>query len=230
MLPNPFSLDARRRRLLKKAPAGPLKDFLSVPFPAPRTPVRQVPILALDFETTGLDPEGDHLLSVGHVEIVSGRVELVTACHRIVRSPHPLDGGNVAIHQLTDDQIAAGLPLEQVMDELLRKLAGKVLLAHNARIETGFLRAICRRLYGLAPVFPVIDTLALARRRLEATGQPIQGNELRLFNLRAARNLPRYRAHDALCDAIATAELFIVQVGNRAGRRVPPLQNFLTGH
>jgi len=224
---NPFSLDARRERLARKAPSGPLRAFLSTAFPSPHTPIDRVPILAVDFETTGLDPARDHLLSVGRVEIVRGRVELRTARHQVIQSRRALAGDNVAIHQLTDDQVAEGRPLDAVITDLLRELAGKVLLAHHAAVETGFLKEACRRLYGMAPLFPVIDTLHLAKRQLERRNQPYQGSELRLFNLREKYGLPRYRAHNALCDAIATAELFLVQAANSRGRRAPPLKNFL---
>ena len=224
---NPFGLEARRRRLARKAPPGPLRDYLATPFPAPATPLDQVTILALDFETTGLDPERDHLLSVGDVAIVHGRIELATARHQVVRSHRALDGANVAIHQLTDDQVARGAPFEAVIGGLLQRLAGKVLLAHHAAVETGFLKAACRRLYGMAPLFPVIDTLVLARRNLERRNQPLTEGALRLFNLREQHGLPRYQAHNALCDAIAAAELFLVQVAQGNHCKPPPLKTFL---
>jgi len=227
MFLNPFGLDARRQRLVRKAPPGPLRDFLSTPFPPPGRPVAETPLLAVDFETTGLDPRKAHLLSVGCVAIDRARIELSTACHRLVRSTRKLEENNVAVHQLTDDQVSAGEPLEQVIAELLGRLAGRVLLAHHAVVEAGFLKTACRRLYGMTPLFPVIDTLRLARRRLERRNQPYQEGELRLFNLRERYGLPRYRAHNALCDAIATAELFLVQAGEGGGRRPPPLKNFL---
>ncbi len=225
---NPFSPDARRRRLARKAPPGPLRNYLETPFPDPRKPVAESPILSIDFETTGLDPQRDHLLSVGHVEIVHGRVELATARHQVILSRRPLAGENVSIHGITDDQVAAGEPLEKVLPELLEALSGKVLLAHHAAVETGFLKATCLRLYGLAPLFLVIDTLQIARRTLEQRNQPYQGGDLRLFNLRRELGLPAYQAHNALCDAIATAELFLAQVAASGGRRAPPLKNFLT--
>ncbi len=227
MFSNPFGLDARRRRLLKRAPAGPLRDFLSVPFPAPDTPIDRVPILSVDFETTGLDPRRDRLLSIGCVQVERARVELASACHLVVRGAPALETRNVAVHQITDDQVAAGLSPEEAVGRLLERLAGRVMLAHHARVERGFLQATCRKLWGLAPVWPVIDTLHLARRTLERRSRPPQGSELRLFNLRQAEGLPRYKAHNALCDAIATAELFLVQVEQARHRRPPPLRRFL---
>ena len=63
---------------------------------------------------------------------------------------------------------------------------------------------------------PVIDTQVLAKRRFERNNVPYQGKDLRLFNLRKSFNLPVYKAHNALLDAIATAELFLLMVKNFA--------------
>jgi DNA polymerase-3 subunit epsilon len=46
--------EAQQKRMLKRAPEGPLRDFLSVPFPTLYTPFDHTPILSVDFETTGL--------------------------------------------------------------------------------------------------------------------------------------------------------------------------------
>jgi len=48
------------------------------------------------------------------------------------------------------------------MPILLERLAGKVMLVHNARIEQGFINKICQTLYGCDFVIPTIDTQALA--------------------------------------------------------------------
>jgi len=45
--------------------------------------------------------------------------------------------------------------------------------------------------------------------------------------LREQHGLPRYQAHNALCDAIAAAELFLVQVAQGNHRKPPPLKIFL---
>ena len=44
-------------------------DYLRIPFPARGTQVNQLVFLAVDLETTGLDPQRDEILSIGHVPI-----------------------------------------------------------------------------------------------------------------------------------------------------------------
>ncbi|BAO43989.1 exonuclease domain-containing protein [Thiolapillus brandeum] len=222
-----FNLDQKRKKLLEQAPEGPMKNFLGTEFPHRKLPIHDVPLLAMDFETTGLDANKDHLLSVGHVELLHEKLLLGSARHQIIRSNREMADENISIHHITHDQVADGMGLEKVVESILEALSGKVLLAHHAKVEIGFLQQACRRLYGMAPVLPAIDTMQIARKRLERLQQPIQANELRLFNLRSKYGLPPYRAHNALMDAIATGELFLAQLAHGSYSKSPPLKNFL---
>ena len=203
--------EAQRKRMLARAPKGPLHGFLSVPFPLLYTPVDQIPILAVDFETTGLDAIQDKLLSVGCVELNQRQIKVGTSYHQIIQTQGSLKADNVTIHQITDDQKDQGKPLAEVVAELLKMLAGKVMLVHFARIERQFLQQACIELYGMAPVFPMIDTLVIANKR-DVAYDP---SELRLPALRAKYQLPNHYAHNALNDAIATAELLLAQISER---------------
>lgn len=207
--------EAKRKRQLKKVPSGPLHDFLSVPFPALDTPFAELPILAVDFETTGLDAKLDKLLSVGFVSLEQEQIKLNSSYHQIIKTETQLQESNVIIHQITDDQKDQGQPLHTVVEKLLKALAGKIMLVHFARIERQFLQQACLELYGLAPNFPMIDTLVVAKRQLDKRDVAYDPSELRLSNLRHQYKLPDHHGHDALNDAVATAELLLAQMANR---------------
>ena len=212
--------ESKRKQLLKKAPEGALRDFLSVPLPDLKTPIDKVNILAVDFETTGLDAKQDKLLSVGFVALKQQQISLNSSYHQIIKTKEQLQESNVIIHHITDSQKEQGKALATVVETLLQALAGKVMLVHFARIEKQFLTQACLELYGMAPVFPMIDTLALAKRRLDKRDVAYDPSELRLANLRQNFKLPDHHAHNALNDAIATAELFMAQMSkaNKDGK------------
>ncbi len=208
--------EIERKRDLLRAPKGPLKDFLAVPFPSVNSLLNETKILAVDFETTGLDAVQDKLLSVGFVELSQQQIHLSSCYHQVINTQQKLKADNVIIHQITDQQRRQGLPLECVIETLLAALAGKVMLVHFARIEREFLRQACLELYGVAPTFPIIDTLFLAKRRMDKKDVAYDPSELRLAKLRASYQLPQYYGHNALNDAIATAELFLAQTSRYA--------------
>lgn len=214
--------EERRQRALRSAAPGPLRDHLAVPLPDPATPLADLRLLALDLETTGLDPRTDRVLSLGWVPVDGGSIVLGGARRFVVRDEGAAgagDGGGVGqsatVHGLTDDALAAGVPLADAVAALLEALAGRVLLAHFARIETGFVAAACERLWGGAPAFAVVDTFDLEGRALSgqrgARGQEPEPGALRLWAVRERRGLPVYRAHEALTDALACAELYLAQ-------------------
>ncbi len=222
-----FSEKSKRKKQLENAPEGPLKQYLSVPLPDIGQDIDEIELLALDFETSGLNAAKDSVLSIGHVEMAAGEIRLATAHHQLLKSHQALPEESVIIHSITDDQSAAGLEFEDAIGQLLQTLTGKVMVAHNAKVETGFLVVACQKLYGVKPFFPAIDTMMIAKRWMERRNKEIGQGDLRLFNLRKQYNLPVYQAHNALSDAIATAELFQAQLAHMDSRKALPLKQFL---
>lgn len=218
--------DLRRRTLLAAAPGGALERYLATPFPSPRLDYREVRFLALDFETTGLNPKRGAILSFGYLSVEGARIRLSEANCGLVRSTRAVEK-SATIHGIFDDALAEGLAPKAALDAVLTALTGRALLVHHAPIELGFLNAACRRHYGSPFVARTVDTLALARRRLERRAQPFGAEALRLYALREQRGLPRYRGHDALTDALATAELFLTVAAEMAQSERLPLRRLL---
>lgn len=205
-------LDKQRQYCLKKAPDGALKHYLSVPLPDKSTPIKDLDILSLDFETTGLNAIFDQLLSIGFVNIHQGRIELADCYHQVIKTKGKLKKSNVAVHQITDFEKDRGAELKAGVDKLLYAMAGKVVLVHFAQIERSFLQQACFEIYGIKPPLLMIDTLAIAKKRFDMSDVPYHPSKLRLVNLRQEYQLPGFYAHNALNDAIATGELLLAEL------------------
>ena len=208
------SPEQQREKALRVAVPGPLHAYLSVPAPGADTPLDDLRLLAVDIETTGLDPRRDRVLSIGWLPVDGGRIELGGAGRVVVRdSGGPAGVGQSAtVHGLTDDRLARGVAVDDAVARLLEALAGRVLLAHFAQIETEFLAAVCERAWGAGMPCVVVDTFELERRLVAGPwgAEPARG-ALRLWTARERRGLPVYRAHEALTDALACAELYLAQ-------------------
>lgn len=222
-----FGLEARRNRLLRKAPPGPVRDYLSHPFPNRRTDYREVEYVAVDFETTGLNPKHDHILSIGLVVVRGTSIDLTGAEYRLVRTSRAIPEASAVIHQITDEQAAQGGAISSAMAHLLEVLRGRVMIAHYAAVEGRFIAAVCANLYQSKILIPTVDTQEVAMRWLQRQNQPITPSAMRLHALRQRYNLPRYPAHNALSDAVAAAELFLAQAAYRDGGQGLPLGEFL---
>nr|CRH04855.1 Putative exonuclease, RNase T and DNA polymerase III [Candidatus Magnetococcus massalia] len=218
MLFRRYLLELRRKRLLQKATDPVVKEFLSHPIPDGNLDYRQLPLMAIDLETTGLDPRKAEMLSVGFAPIYDGRVQLSQAEHLLISPERGVGDESATIHGILDDHADEhGSPLAEVLPKVLKRLAGHVLVAHHAPIEYNFLSYACRKVYGIKPVIPFIDTLVLEKQILDRRSHTFEPGALRLFTSRNRYNLPRYAAHDALSDAIACGELFLAQADYQAG-------------
>ncbi|MBU2880647.1 DNA polymerase III subunit epsilon [Psychrosphaera sp. B3R10] len=207
-----LSAEQQRKRALRRVPEGALKEYLSVPFPDKNATISELTLLSVDFETTGLNAMTHQLLSIGSIEIDGGKIKLASSCHNIIKTKGKLEANNVVVHQITDSEKEQGIELKTAVDQLLLALAGKVMLVHYAKIERQFLRQVCFELYGVRPPLMMIDTLLLAKKRLDIGGQHYDPSIFRLESLRQSFQLPSYHAHNALNDAIATSELFLAEI------------------
>ncbi len=186
-----------------------MRDYLAAPLAGCAGPANAAEYLSLDLETTGLDAKRDHILSMGYVIVSQGRIRLASAGHHLIWTDRDIPGDSAIIHGITDDMSAGGEPLIEVLPEILAQLRGRFLLAHHARIEVGFLDQACRDIYGVPLIVSTVDTLERAKALFDRRHVSYQAGDLRLHALRERYKLPRYRAHNALSDAVATAELFL---------------------
>ncbi len=193
--------------------------YESTPEPAPSTPWRDATFSVIDFELTGLDLAVHEIVSFATVTVTGGTVRLADARYRIVRPRRMPDAASVRIHGLRESDLAAAPPLEEVLDDLLEALTGRVLVAHVARVEEGFLRAALET-RGLALRNSFVDTAALAlelRRRRhrpplggarsEPSGTAVSSPGL--ADVARSLGLPVHRPHHADGDALTTAQVFI---------------------
>jgi len=192
-------------------------------------PLAELPLVALDLETTGLDPVRDGIVSVALVPMAGGIIRTSQARQWVVRPRLPFGDASMALHGITHTQIEEAPDLEAVLDELLPALAGRVVVAHCVAIERQFLaRALLSRL-GEGIAFPAIDTMELEARwrlaqrlswRERLLGRRAPPISIRLAASRQRHRLPRYGLHHAATDALACAELLQAQLAQHGGAQV----------
>ncbi|MCO7188483.1 MULTISPECIES: 3'-5' exonuclease [unclassified Pseudoalteromonas] len=195
-----------------------LRAFYNAGVQAPETPVSQARFVALDFETTGLDHETDDIVSVGLVPFDARRIYCRDAKHWIIKPATPLHTESVVVHQITHSQVSDAPDLEDILEELLACLAGRVIVVHYRHIERLFFNQTLMQRLGEGIEFPLIDTMMIEHQVETArqtfwqrfTRQPI--SSIRLADSRKRYGLPYYIAHHALSDALATAELLQAQL------------------
>ncbi|HET7202257.1 MAG TPA: exonuclease domain-containing protein [Steroidobacteraceae bacterium] len=195
--------------------------------PSLRARVADVETIALDFETTGLDAQRDHVIAAGWVRIRGDRIVMASAREVHVRTHGPDGVGQSAvIHGILDSDLEHAASGETLLEQLLPDVAGCVVVAHAAAIERAFLAALLRRLGGVPLPNPFIDTMALERRLIEGAGGSVRElhGDLTMDACRGRHGLPDHQRHSAGADAVACAELFIAQVAQLGGAGIVRLR------
>jgi DNA polymerase-3 subunit epsilon len=173
---------------------------------------------SLDLETGGLDPKRDAILSVGMVPVEHGVIRYGDSWESLVRPNlgDAISASSIQAHQLVPDEVRDAPPLADVLADIGRRVdGGAVLLVHQASIDVRFLRRAFEQCEMSWPRPLVVDTVDLLLKMVkkERFMNPSARDGDPVLNLAAARarfGLPDYHAHDALTDAVATAELFLV--------------------
>jgi DNA polymerase III subunit epsilon len=170
-------------------------------------PWRKAAYASLDFETTGLDLEGDDIISFGVIPIVRGRIVLGRSTYREVRPDRPLKPASIAVHGLRPIDLETASSFGTVVGDLHDALAGRYVLAWAAKIEAAFLA----RAFGRRPSWwrkQIIDVLRLAV--LVDGSQAGRSQDFSLSAVAERLGVPVERPHHALDDALTTAQVFLV--------------------
>jgi DNA polymerase-3 subunit epsilon len=221
-----LGLALRRMWYSKKVAGTALQKTWSTSTPTGAMDWRDVSFLVCDAEMSSLDVTDGELLSLGWVFIDHGAVVLESARHYLVKASNSV-GQSAAIHQLRDCELEEGLSESELLDNFLGAAAGRILVFHNAALDIAFLNQLSCRAFGAPVLMPCADTLLMEQAILRRRDAVIQPADLRLQACRERYNLPNYPAHNALLDALATAELLIAQAKHRGGEGLFPLRNFL---
>ena len=166
---------------------------------------RLAELVALDFEATGLDLQRDKIISFGAVPIRGARVEVGASVYQIVDPEEvPPSPESIVIHGLRPMDLAGAPSIEAARKTLSDALDGRFLVTWWAPVEAGFLdrifggglRSWRRRAIDVRELLIVLEGPSVAQLTLSQAADRF--------------GVPVATAHNALDDALVTAQLFLV--------------------
>jgi DNA polymerase-3 subunit epsilon len=194
--------------------------------PSGRLPWRSARYCAVDLELTGLDPRTDAIISFGAIPIEDGRARPGEAVEGKVRLERAMDEASIRVHGLRSVDLENAPELDVAIDPLLGALAGTIPVVHFAEVERRFLGRALRR-QGLRLRHPIVDTSVLGAIWLHDR-DGAQPQRIMLSELAAALDLPAHQPHNALGDALTTAEIFIVLATHLDATRSETVRSLVT--
>lgn len=154
----------------------------------------------VDVETTGTRfSRGDRVTELAIVTLSGGEVEV--AFETLVNPERPIPSFVQSLTRITNDMVRDQPTFDEIADDVLASLAGRVFVAHNAPFDWGFLSSEMRRTRDLDLEGTRLCTVRLARRLLPGL------RSRRLDSVAAFLGVEIAGRHRARGDALATAHI-----------------------
>ena len=159
----------------------------------------------LDVETTGLSPEvGDRVVEIAILRLRPDGV--VTDEFTTLVNPQR-DVGPSWVHGLLPDDVATAPTFHEIAGDVLARLRGMIVVAHNTAFDLGFLSAELTAEGVFLPVLPSLCTLKLSYRL-----HPTLLNH-KLTTCCEAAGVEETGSHSAMNDARITERLLMTYIG-----------------
>jgi ATP-dependent DNA helicase DinG len=153
-------------------------------------------IVALDIETTGLDPQNDVILEIGAVRFNGKRIEAEWST--LINPGRPIPTFITQLTGITNEMVRNAPLLKAVLDDLVNFVGNSPVLGHSVRFDLSFLGR-----YGALQLNEYLDTYDLAAVLLPTASR------YNLGALAQSLGIPIQNAHRALDDARTTYAVFL---------------------
>lgn len=155
--------------------------------------------IALDLETTGLNPKSDKIIEIGMVKVLEGRV--TDTYSRLLNPGRCLEERIVGITGITDEMLSDTLPVAEFLEEIMDFATDLPILGHQIIFDYSFLKKAAVN-KGLSFEREGLDTLFLCRLFMPAQQKKNLAHACEYFHIKMEG------AHRALWDAMASHLLY----------------------
>lgn len=169
--------------------------------------------IALDLETTGKDKEEDRIIQIALVKVENG--EIVDTYNKFVNPKKHISAEASEVNGIYDSDVKNEKTIKQLFPEIFDFIGNLPIVAHNASFDMGFLRNEWYRYFDdNFPKHKDICTMKLWKtlyNHFQEENPPSSKLSTLVTNLLNEEDIKNYyeNNHDACCDAIATAKVFM---------------------
>lgn len=166
-------------------------------------------VIALDCETTGLNPRSDHIVAIAAVRIEGNRLLTSERFEALVRPDSPPTAGSIKIHQLRAADVEHGQPMYKIIPDLLHFIGGRPLVGYYIDFDVRMLNKY---------VFPYLEA-SLPNVRIDiselyfalkyAVARQETGFDLSFASILSDLKIPLVGQHDALSDVVMTGMAYL---------------------
>jgi DNA polymerase III subunit epsilon len=165
--------------------------------------------IALDCETTGLNPRVDDIITIAAVKIRGNRILTSERFEAIVRPDKKPTSDSIKVHQLRAQDVESGALMFRVLPDLLRFIGGRPIIGYYIDFDMRMLdKYILRQIQTKLPN-PRIEVSEMYYACKYKGAPPNTVYDLRFTSILADLGIPNLEQHDALNDTIMTAMVYL---------------------
>lgn len=191
-----------------------LDEWTALPRAAPKLPLNGSRCVVVDVETSGLNLWEDRLISIGAVAVVNGKIDLGDSFYVVLQQATASCKENILLHGIGGAAQSEGVPAPDALLDFLDYLRKDPLVAFHVTFDQTMIRRAMRSYLGfsfrhswsdMAYVMPALNPDLAARFRS-------------LDDWNSHFDIHNEARHNALADALVTAQLFqvgMVQAGKK---------------
>jgi len=214
-----------RASALSAGQAADLAAYHAQPIVAGSSPFDNLRFVVVDVETTGLNPYTDRLISIGAITVVSHKVRLDESIEVVLRQPQASTRNNILIHGIDGTTQLDGLEPAAALLAFLHFTGQAPLVGFHAGFDLTVINRACKQILGCTLTNAWLDLAYLAPALFSEPGNtlPQQGLDEWLHRF----SINNDARHNALADALATAQLLQVVLAQAAIAGQDTLQDLL---
>lgn len=191
------------RNLFYRAALGnPAYRFLFAPGPLDEA-------VAIDCETTGLNPRRDEVIAVAAIKIQGRRILTSEAFRVVVRAESAPSAASIRVHQLRAREVAQGREMHTVIPELLHFIGGRPIIGYYVDFDVAMLDKYVLPYIQAKLPNPRIEVSAIYYALKYRGAPPGTVHDLRFASMLSDLGLPTLDQHDAFNDALMTAMMYL---------------------
>lgn len=182
-------------------------------------------IVVVDVETTGLNLANDHLIAIGAVAINNGHIAFADSFEVVLRQEVESGKANILVHGIGGTAQRAGLTPEEALLSFLEYLDGAPLFAFHVAFDETMLRKAFRKFLGFEFRHAWADLAYLLPEFFPEYAKKYNSLDDWLTHFSIGNDA----RHNALADALATAQLGLIALRAARAKKGGSFQN-LAGH
>ncbi len=193
-----------------------LAAWEELPHAALGTPVSETRCVVIDVETSGLNLMEDRLISIGAVAVVDGKIALGDSFYVVLQQQAASEKGNILLHGIGTSAQLEGVPPAEALLGFLDFLGQAPLVAFHVTFDETMIRRALREYLNFSFKHQWLDLAYV----MPGLNPPLARKHRALDDWVGHFGIRIDVRHNALADALATAQLFQVALAQGARKNI----------